>query len=323
MDIRCTQNIFRSACGTVSISYYILRPMNVPLRAIIQISHGCNEYFLRYTQFAKYLCSLGFVVCGHDHIGHGESVRTSGSYGFFGQKDGSHVMVEDIHTLNQIVHERWPELPCFLFGHSMGAMLARLYLARYGDTVDGCILSGLPAQNAMAPIGVRIAKSVVRSRGPMYRSVLLDRMVFGRYNDHIQNCRTKFDWLTRDENVVALYQSDAKCNFILTAAGFRDLFQINQLCSGFRIVRETPAEIPILFVAGDADPVGDFGTGVKRIAAAYKTAGFSDIDMILYKDCRHEVLNELGHEQVYGDISKWLDQHLHSVGCANVQAAQA
>ena len=84
-----------------------------------------------------------------------------------------------------------------------------------------------------------------------------------------------------------------------------------------------PAEIPILFVAGDADPVGDFGTGVKRIAAAYKTAGFSDIDMILYKDCRHEVLNELGHEQVYGDISKWLDQHLQTVQCANVQAAQA
>lgn len=322
MDIRCTQNIFPSACGSVSIAYYILRPMNVPLRAIVQISHGVNEYFLRYMQFAKYLCSLGFIVCGHDHVGHGESVRTSGSYGFFDQKDGCHVMIEDIHTLNQIVHERWPELPCFLFGHSMGAMLSRLYLARYGDTVDGCILSGLPAANAIAPLGVRIAKSVVRSRGPMYRSLMLDRMVFGRYNDHIKNCRTKFDWLTRDENIVSLFQSDAKCNFILTAAGFRDLFYMNQLCGSFKLIKETPSSLPLLFLAGDADPVGEFGIGVRRTATAYKTAGFSDIDMILYKDCRHEVLNELGHEQVYGDISRWLDQHLHAMQKAEVQSVQ-
>ncbi|MGN1030272.1 MAG: alpha/beta fold hydrolase [Butyricicoccaceae bacterium] len=305
-----TRNIFPSACGTVSISYYILRPTSVPARAIVQISHGVNEYFLRYTQFAKYLCSLGFIVCGHDHIGHGESVQTSGGYGFFGQKDGCRVLVEDIHTLNQIVHERWPELPCYLFGHSMGAMLSRIYLAKYGDTVDGCILSGVPAQNAVAPIGVRVASSVIRSRGPMYRSVTLDRMVFGRYNDHIKDCRTKFDWLTRDEGIVNLYESDAKCNYILTASGFRDLFRINQMCNGFRLIRETSPRIPILFIAGDADPVGDFGTGVRRIASAYKGAGFSDIDMILYKDCRHEVLNELGHEQVYGDISRWLEQHI-------------
>lgn len=322
MDIRCTQNIFRSACGTVPIAYYIFQPMNVPLRGIVQISHGVNEYFLRYTQFAKYLCSLGFVVCGHDHIGHGESVSVSGSYGFFGQKDGFRVMVEDIHTLNQIVHKRWPELPCFLLGHSMGAMLARLYLAKYGSTVEGCILSGVPAPSAIAPIGVRIARSVIRSRGPMYRSVMLDRMVFGRFNDHIKNCRTKFDWLTRDDGIVDLYQSDAKCNFILTAAGFCDLFQLNRLCNGFKIIKETPTGIPLLFIAGDADPVGDFGTGVRRIASAYKTAGVSDIDMILYKDCRHEVLNELGHEQVYGDISRWLDQHLHTAQCEKVQAAR-
>lgn len=316
MDIRCTQNIYPSTCGNASISYYILRPVGVELRGIVQISHGMCEYFTRYTSFAKYLCSLGFIVCGNDHLGHGSSIPPSGALGFFGQHNGWSVLVDDIAALTNKMKLQWPQLPYFLFGHSMGSMIARLYLAQYGDKVDGCILCGSPAPNAMAGFGIQLANSVIRSHGPMYRSAMLSGLVFKHYNTRIPNNTSPFDWLTRDQSVVSLYQSDAKCNFIFTAAGFRDLFCLMQNCNRPACVRATPRSMPILLISGDADPVGNYGSGVKKIAALYRAAGFRDIDVIFYKDGRHEIINEVNKEEVYGDISRWLEKQLSAVAVA-------
>lgn len=310
MDIRCTQNIYPSAAGGASISYYILRPVGVALRGIVQISHGMCEYFTRYTSFAKYLCSLGFIVCGNDHLGHGSSVPPCGALGFFAHHQGWSVLVDDVATLTNKMKRQWPDLPYFLLGHSMGSMIARLYLVRYGDKLDGCILSGSPAPNAMAGFGIQVANSIARSHGPMYRSSVLNHMVFGKYTSRIDDCQTPFDWLTRDRSVVSLYQSDAKCNFIFTASGFRDLFQLEQQCNRMSCIRKTPENLPILFLSGDADPVGSYGSGVKKIAAAYRAAGCRDVDVIFYKDGRHEILNEVNKSEVYGDISRWLEKQL-------------
>ncbi|HBI64347.1 MAG TPA: alpha/beta hydrolase [Clostridiales bacterium] len=311
MDIRCTQSIYPSACAGASISYYILRPVGVELRGIVQICHGMCEYFTRYTAFAKYLCSLGYIVCGNDHLGHGASVPPSGALGFFGQHNGWNVLVEDVGKLTELMKSRWPDLPYFLLGHSMGSMVARLYLARckQGD-LDGCILSGCPGPNAAAGFGVQLAGSVIRSHGPMYRSGLLSGMAFRHYNARIPDCQSPFDWLTRDRSVVALYQSDAKCNFIFTASGFRDLFRLVQYSNRLSCARSAPHDVPLLLIAGDADPVGGYGSGVRKVAATYRAAGFRNLEVIFYKDCRHEVLNEINREEVYGDISRWLEQQL-------------
>lgn len=313
MDIRCTQNIYPSACGNASISYYILRPVGVELRGIVQISHGMCEYFTRYTSFAKYLCSLGFIVCGNDHLGHGASVPVSGALGFFGQHNGWSVLVDDVAALTDKMKRQWPHLPYFLFGHSMGSMIARLYLTRYGDKIDGCILCGSPAPNPMAGVGIQLANSVIRSHGPMYRSSMLSGIVFKHCNARIPNSKSQFDWLTRDCATVSLYQSDAKCNFIFTASGYRDLFRLMQNCNRVSCVRDTPHAMPILFISGDADPIGNYGSGVKKIAATYRAAGIRDIDVIFYKDGRHEILNELNKQEVYGDISRWLEKRLSAL----------
>lgn len=310
MDIRCTQSIYPSAGGDASISYYILRPVGVELRGIVQISHGMCEYFTRYTSFAKYLCSLGFIVCGNDHLGHGSSVPPSGALGFFGQHNGWSILVDDIAALTDKMKCQWPELPYFLFGHSMGSMIARLYLTRYGDKIDGCILSGSPAPTAMAGVGIQLANSVIRSHGPMYRSSVLNNLVFGRFTARIPDCQSPFDWLTRDHGVVSLYQSDSKCNFIFTASGFRDLFYLEQKCNRMNVIRQTPSTLPLLFISGDADPAGNYGFGVKKIVAYYRAANCRDIDVIFYKGGRHEILNETNKEEVYGDISRWLEKQL-------------
>ena len=221
------------------------------------------------------------------------------------------MLVDDIATLKEKMQNRWPELPYFLFGHSMGSMIVRLYLARCTDgDLDGCILSGCPAPNAAAGIGIHLANSVIRSHGPMYRSSMLNSLIFKHYTTRIQDCQSPFDWLTRDRAVVSLFQSDAKCNYIFTASGFRDLCYLMQNSSRLNCMRETSNSLPLLFLAGDADPVGSYGTGVKRLASSYRAAGCRNVDMIFYKDARHEILNELNKEEVYGDISRWLEAQL-------------
>ena len=219
--------------------------------------------------------------------------------------------MDDVAALKEKMKLRWPDLPYFLLGHSMGSMIVRLYLARCQDgDLDGCILSGCPAPNAAAGLGIHLANSVIRSHGPMYRSGMLSNLAFKHYTARIEDCQSPFDWLTRDRAVVSLYQSDAKCNYIFTASGFRDLCYLMQNCNRLSCIRNTSNNLPLLFISGDADPVGGYGTGVKRIASAYRAAGCRNIEVIFYKDHRHEILNELNKEEVYGDISRWLEKQL-------------
>ena len=222
MNIKCTQNIYKSANGVSNVTYYILVPEGVEVRGIVQLSHGMCEYFSRYTAFAKYLCGLGFIVCGNDHIGHGASVSRTADLGFFAARDGWKYLVEDVKHLTDLMQRRYPDLPYFLLGHSMGSLIARLYLLDYGEKLSGCILIGTVGPIAASGSIVHLADSVARSRGITYRSGLLSNLVFKGFNRKIKQPKTVFDWLSRDEAVVSLYQSDEKCNFVFTATGFRD-----------------------------------------------------------------------------------------------------
>ena len=310
MNIKCTQNIYKSANSVSNVTYYILVPEEVEIRGIVQISHGMCEYFSRYTTFAKYLCSLGFIVCGNDHIGHGASVSRPSELGFFAARDGWKYLVDDVKQLTDLMQRRYPQLPYFLLGHSMGSLVARLYLTDYGEKLAGCILTGTVGPNAAAISAAHLADSIARTRGMTYRSGFLSDLVFKGYNRKIKDPHSVFDWLSRDESVVSLYQSDEKCNFVFTATGFRDLFTLIAKANASHTFRHTPRGLPLLFLAGDKDPVGKYGEGVRRVVNLYRGAGVKNIEVIFYKDARHEVLNELGRLDAFADISRWLDAQL-------------
>ena len=313
MNIKCTQNIYKSANSVSNVTYYILVPEEVEIRGIVQISHGMCEYFSRYTTFAKYLCSLGFIVCGNDHIGHGASVSRPSELGFFAARDGWKYLVDDVKQLTDLMQRRYPQLPYFLLGHSMGSLVARLYLTDYGEKLAGCILTGTVGPNAAAISAAHLADSIARTRGMTYRSGFLSDLVFKGYNRKIKDPHSVFDWLSRDESVVSLYQSDEKCNFVFTATGFRDLFTLIAKANASHTFRHTPRRLPLLFLAGDKDPVGKYGEGVRRVVNLYRGAGVKNIEVIFYKDARHEVLNELGRLDAFADISRWLEAQLSAL----------
>ena len=315
MNIKCTQNIYKSANGVSNVTYYILVPEGVEVRGIVQLSHGMCEYFSRYTAFAKYLCGLGFIVCGNDHIGHGASVSRTADLGFFAARDGWKYLVEDVKHLTDLMQRRYPDLPYFLLGHSMGSLIARLSVQNASRwymraSIAADVTMAFKLILAASGSIVHLADSVARSRGITYRSGLLSNLVFKGFNRKIKQPKTVFDWLSRDEAVVSLYQSDEKCNFVFTATGFRDLFTLITKANNPVTFRKTPKDLPLLFISGDKDPVGRYGEGVRRTVNLYRGNGVKNIEVIFYKDARHEVLNELDRLETFGDISRWLETHL-------------
>ena len=279
MNIKCTQNIYKSANGVSNVAYYILVPEDSHIRGIVQISHGMCEYFSRYTAFAKYLCGLGFIVCGNDHIGHGASVSRPADLGFFAAHDGWKYLIQDVLHLRELMHRRYPDLPYFMLGHSMGSLIVRLCLPECGTELAGSILIGTAGPNAAALSAAHIADSIARTRGVTFRSGLLNSIAFKAYNRRIDHPNSVFDWLSRDEEVVSLYQSDEKCNFIFTASAFRDLFILCARANSNATFRRTPSDLPLFFLAGDRDPVGRYGDGVRRVisqaAPATSTQSFT------------------------------------------------
>ena len=124
MSIIKKEAYFYSSTGVNKIRTLIWHDDDVEPVAVIQIAHGVCEHIDRYDDFARFLASKGYVVCGNDHIGHGKSVESMEDLGFTAEKEGYRRFVDDMHILYSIMRHKYPELPYFLFGHSMGSLCA-------------------------------------------------------------------------------------------------------------------------------------------------------------------------------------------------------
>lgn len=299
---------FTSFDGHSRVHGWVYAPKTEAI-ALLQISHGMCEYIGRYHWFMEALCRQGFVVFGNDHIGHGESSEPE-QYGFFGEKNGYQNLIADLHRMTSIVKEKYQNLPVFLLGHSMGSFVARLYLSRYGEELQGAILCGTSGPNPLAKAGALVASAAIQLKGPMWRSTQLTAMAFGSYNRNYESPRTTHDWLTRDESIVDAYLQDPKCTFLFTACGYRDLFTMLCLCNHRDWYAAVPKNLPILLISGDMDPVGDYGKGIRKVLEQLVKHGTEDASMILYPAARHELLNEQNKEEVLTHIQQWLTAHL-------------
>ncbi len=277
-------------------------------RAVVQIVHGVAEHIGRYDHFARYLADHGFAVCGGDHLGHGKTAD-GGRYGYFGKKNGWTLVASDVRKLRRLCGERFPGVPYFLLGHSMGSFLARTYLCAYPGTVDGCILSGTGQEKpALVAAGRAVASAVCAARGPETVSPLVDRLSLGAYNRQFAPNRTGADWISRDEAVVDAYLKDPLCAFKPTAGMFRDMMEGLQYISSERALAQMDPSTPVYLFSGDRDPVGSNGAGVRRVYGFFKDHGTADLTMKLYPGGRHEMLNEINRGEVYADVLAWLEK---------------
>lgn len=277
------------------------------IRGILQIVHGVAEYIERYDDFARFLNSHGFLVVGEDHMGHGGSIG-DGTAGYF--EGGWDAAVADTYALFERTKAEFSGVPYFLLGHSMGSFMARTFLFRYPDCgLRGAIIMGTGWQPKLVLQGGRALTALqVKREGGKAVSDSVQSLMFGAYNKPFPDAATPYDWLNTDPARVAAYMDDPLCGFPVTNGLARDMIAGLSMIEDPRNLARMDKNLPILFVSGDHDPVGDLGKGVIAAHRAFEKAGMRRTERKLYPGMRHEILNEPGHAEVYGDILRWITE---------------
>ncbi|MBQ7384170.1 MAG: lysophospholipase [Clostridia bacterium] len=298
---------FPSSDGVDNIAYYIFVPKKAP-HAIVQISHGMCEHIMRYEDFADFLCSEGFVVCGNEHLGHGNTAPDDSHLGYTA-KGGADFILRDLHEMTLLIKREYPSLPLVLLGHSMGSFIARLYLSVYQNEADAAIISGTGGPESPTAMGKLLAKLNILFCGEMNRSELIYNIAFGSYSKRYPKGCSKYLWISRDEEIQSAYAKDKFCTFRFTAGAYYDLFDLLGRVSKKSWAHSLKKELPILMISGNMDPVGNYGKGVMTVYERLKAAEMSDVTLKLYDGGHHEMLNEINRDEVYADILAWLDYH--------------
>lgn len=275
-------------------------------KGVVQIVHGMCEYKERYEGFIDYLTRNGYIVFAHDHRGHGGSVTANENLGYFGDKKGE-AIVDDAALVTDEIRRLYPGMSVTLFGHSMGSLVVRAYIQKYEEKIDKLIVCGSPSKNSLAGFGLMLNGVISAFRGKKYRSRLMANASTGGGDDKFPG-EGKNAWLTRDKTVVEKYNADEKCNFVFSCNGFSNLLHLVKNAYKKKKYPAKHSDLPIFFMAGADDPV--IGSEKKWLAAQQflRDVGYKNVTGKSYPKMRHEILNELGKEEVYADALAFIEK---------------
>ncbi|MDR2631159.1 MAG: lysophospholipase [Spirochaetaceae bacterium] len=285
---------FRSFNEKDTIKAWIYTPIKKP-RAIVQVVHGLGEHSRRYLHLILRLNEEGFVVSADDHVGHGKTAADSDTWGNFGIK-GYETTREDEKTLHDRVTAAYPGLPFIIFGHSWGSMIVRDYAAHYGAHLAGLIIcgtSGKGLSEALEPVKREIKALIDAGRGDESDPQYLGKL-FGGMTSRYENPQTPNDWISGDPDVVRDHSEDPLNNIhrTPTVASFYALAELVASIIGPQWAERIPRELPIYNIAGDQDPVGDYGEGVYAMSNWLANTGHRRVKTKLYSGHRHEIHND-------------------------------
>jgi alpha-beta hydrolase superfamily lysophospholipase len=273
-----------------TISAVLWMPDGTP-DAILQITHGMTEHIGRYDALAESLASRGIASMGFDLRGHGtcEGAADCASFG----KGGWDASLDDMHRFSAVLDERFPEIPRFLMGFSLGSFLVREYLNRYDDALAGTIIAGTGHQPGwVLAVMAAIVKSQVNKAGFDNTTPLVENLSFGTYNKKFQPNRTPSDWLCSDNVQLDAYRADPLCRPAISSGLFLELLESMKRTGTPEIYANVDRNLPVLLLAGEDDPVGDGGKGVRRVENAMRKAGIENVTAKLFAGARHDIFHE-------------------------------
>ncbi len=269
------------------------------IKGIFQISHGMMEHRKRYIQFMDYLGYNGYISVVHDHIGHGESVITKDDYGYF-YDNGDKNLVEDLHQITLYMKQKYKDYPYFLFGFSMGSLIARAYLKKYDYELDGLILCGSPVQNKAMPYIKKLCRIIEKIKGDHYRSIFIHKIIRG-IGDNV---------ITTSEIERNKFMNDEGCGFIFTVNGFENLCNLIKTDYSKRNWGKRNLSLPILSIAGGDDIVIISNKRFNELTQFIKGIGYEKVSTKIYLDKYHDLLHEVNKLEVYKDILNWMNSIL-------------
>lgn len=277
-------------------------------KAVVQIFHGMAEHAGRYKRFAEYLNSKGYIVYADDHRGHGKTAGCTEELGCIGE-DGFNKIVEDEHSIKELIEKKHKNLPIIVFGHSFGSFLAQEYIIRYGSEINGAVMCGSAARTgpeiAIGKAAAYIQKGIF---GERRKAEFIEALTFGSYNRRIKDSKSKVAWISSDAAEVRQYEEAPFCGTIFSVGFYYYLFKaFSKLYKKERLAK-IPQDLPIFIIAGEEDPVGGYGKLVKKLYKIYKSNRIKDVQLKLYSGDRHEILNEVNRNEVFSDISDWIEK---------------
>ena len=282
------------------------------VKAAIVFNHGLAEHSLRYDRFGTILAENGYVFNAFDMRGHGRTAEISiangtGDFGKLADKDGFKKAVADVDEMIDDIKKEYPDVPVILMAHSFGTFIAQCYIENYHGKIAACILSGTAGPRLPLTTAGNIAANIIKFfRGKNSVVGLLDKLSFGSYNARIKDLKSIHDWLTKDEAVVQMYDSDKWCGFPLKTIFYCDMTA--GLCNIHKKsnMAKIDKDLPIYMLWGSEDPVGDYGKTIRQLAECYQNLGIKNVTLKEYPGDRHEILNETDKETVEQDILKIL-----------------
>jgi alpha-beta hydrolase superfamily lysophospholipase len=263
-------------------------------RGVIQLVHGLAEHGPRYGRLAAALNAAGFLVTAADSRGHGASVSDQVPLGSFGAA-GVAGFVGDIAAAGEQLAEEHPDLPLFLIAHSLGSMGAQSVLLEHSARYAGVVLSGSTTLDGLLTV---------------LQGLPADQPGLAAFNAGFEP-RTGFEWLSRDTAEVDAYLADPLCGFATEDAIMTGILSTAERTTDPTQLERIRADLPVLVISGDRDPVGGpGGSNVTELADRYRQAGLTDVTLRLYPEARHEVFNETNRDEVTSDVIGWLTAHL-------------
>ena len=269
---------------------------------VVQVIHGMTEHIGRYEQVANVLTASGIAVAGFDLRGHGHNPGDSqcASFGEGGWKYSLH----DVHLFFMELESRFPNIPHFMLGFSLGSFLLRDYLSLYYDKVDGAIISGTGHQpgvvlNMLLPV----VKREIKAHGFDNSTQKINEMSFENYNKKFAPNMTSVDWLCADTAQRLKYRGDPLCRKSISAGLFWQLLDSMKRTGKVSSYRRWNKQMPVLLLSGQNDPVGDNGKGVQSVKQSMSKAGMRYVQMHLVPDARHDLF----HEEASGAAGEAID----------------
>jgi alpha-beta hydrolase superfamily lysophospholipase len=280
-------------------------------KAVIQIFHGMGEHKERYLPFMQFMSEHGYACYAHDHRKHGESVAVEEGYGLFDENDRWDDVLDDGYFVSRKILKDYPGIKIIVMGHSMGSIIARMFVSRNALLPHAAIFMGTlpPISWGRAAVPKTLAAVIGLFSGKHKRSAFLADALNKPLLAKFENPRTKFDWLTHDDAIVDAYIEDPLCGYAYTARFYQEFFRAIREVTKSDVILKTK-DNPILFISGEEDPVGDYGEGVREIYRTYNGHGYTQLTLKLIPDARHEVLNELNKDETFAYILGWCDNTL-------------
>ena len=269
---------------------WIYVPAAAP-KGIVQLVHGFGEHSRRYLHMIVKFLEAGYIVAADDHVGHGKTALENDTWGNWGEK-GCHTMMEDEHKMKEVVCEKYPNLPYFMFGHSMGSMIARDFISKYGDELTGVTICGTPG---VFPIGEDVVdelKALIADGKGAEADPQFGVRLMGWMCERCGEIKLGNEWICADPFVQQDHAADPFDAFTKPTCNqaMYDFIQMFQIIVGKEWAEKVPTALPIYNIAGDLDPVGNYGEGVYQVSNWLASTGHN-VKTKLYSGYRHEIHN--------------------------------